>query len=229
MYRRALVSGGASGIGYAIASKFNSEGVKTAIADINFPQPLPTGLYSSLCNIASGSEVDRLFSELHTSFGLPDIIVCNAGIGIHEKLTEGDPEKWATVINTNLMGSLRLIRAFVPSVPENMKCDVVFISSVSAGKTYPYGGIYSATKCALETIAETLRVEEPGIRVTTVAPGVTETNFFKNTISGSREVDENGWGAISPEEVANTVYYAISRPHGVSVNHITLRPTLQTF
>nr|WP_255488012.1 SDR family oxidoreductase [Pontibacter sp. KCTC 32443] len=228
--RKALVSGGASGIGKAIAAKLLEHGVKTAVADLNLPDTLPQEPLYIKSDVVSAPATDTLFTELNRKLGLPDILVCSAGRGVHEKLTEGDPEKWKQVIETNLLGTLRLIRAFVPAMLEKGKGDVVIISSVAAGKAYTYGGIYAATKTALEVVAETLRLEVlPFVRVTVVAPGVTDTAFFENTISGSQTVESIGYGALSPEAVADAVLYALQQPEGVSANHITIRPTAQPF
>lgn len=225
---RAVVSGGGSGIGRAIACRLLAEGVPTAVADLRFPDDLPQGLLQVTCDVGNGPAVDALFARVHDTIGAPTILVCCAGQGIHETLTEGDPEKWRRVIDTNLLGALRLVRAFVPGMLAGGRGDVVLLSSVSARRAYPYGGVYAATKAALEVVAETLRLEVlPTVRVTTVAPGVTDTPFFEHSISGSHTVEGIGVGSISPEDVARAVLFALTQPEGVSLNEITLRPTAQ--
>jgi NADP-dependent 3-hydroxy acid dehydrogenase YdfG len=165
----------------------------------------------------------------HT-LGTPDILVCCAGRGIHEKLTEGDPEKWRQIVDVNLMGALRLVRAFVPGMLAQGSGDVVFVSSVAAGQAYPYGGVYAATKTALEVVAETLRLEVlPTVRVTVVAPGVTDTAFFEHTVSGFHTAADLGYGSLAAADVADAVLYALQQPPGVSINHLTIRPVRQPF
>ena len=228
--RRALVSGGHSGIGLAIAKKLQALGVHTAVADIAPANNTTANIFSFTCDITQATAIDQLYHNVKEAIGTADILISNAGQGIHEKLTEGDPEKWKKVIELNLLGALRLVRAFVPGMLAAGGGDVVFISSVSAGQAYPYGGIYAATKSALETVAETLRLETlPTVRVITIAPGVTDTNFFKNTVSGFHTAADIGFGALSPETVADAVIFALSQPRDVSVNHLTLRPSLQPF
>ncbi|WP_345161005.1 SDR family oxidoreductase [Pontibacter saemangeumensis] len=228
--RKAVVSGGGSGIGRAIVGRLSAAGAHIAVADLHLPPGLPASTHPFMCNVASAADIDALFSGVQEKVGTPDILICSAGRGIHEKLTEGDPEKWREIIDTNLLGALRMIRAFVPGMLAAGAGDVVLISSVSAGQAYPYGGIYAATKSALEVVAETLRQEVlPIVRVTVVAPGVTDTPFFKNTISGFHTAEDIGYGAIAADDVAEAVLYALSKPPGVSVNHITLRPTAQPF
>lgn len=228
--KKAVVSGGGAGIGRAIAEQLTQNQVTTAIADLHFPEEAPNNAFPYTCNVTDATAIDNLFSQVQQQLGTPDILVCSAGQGIHEKLTEGDPAKWQHVININLMGTLRMIRAFVPGMVEAGHGDVVLVTSVAAGQAYPYGGVYAATKSALQTIAETLRQEVlPTIRVTAIAPGVTDTSFFENTLSGYQSVESIGYGALSASQVADAVLYALRQPPGVSVNHMTLRPTAQVF
>ena len=227
--RIALVSGGSSGIGKAITSTFSAQNATVFNADIKAPEPNSKGNFIS-CDITQASEIDRLFQQLHGQNSLPDILVCNAGKGITEKLTEGDPEKWRKVFDLNVLGALRLIRAFVPPMLEKGFGDVVFISSVAAGKAFTYGGIYAATKSALETIAETLRLEVlPTVRVFTVAPGVTDTGFFENTVSGFQTAGSIGYGALPPSTIAEAIVFALNQPRNISLTNLTLRPSPQPF
>ncbi|HEY4649883.1 MAG TPA: SDR family oxidoreductase [Pontibacter sp.] len=228
--RRALVSGGASGIGRAIAVKLQQQGVTTAVADLSLPENKPDSVYHFKSDVAAAPAMATLFSEVQEQIGPPDILVCSAGRGIHEKLTEGDPDKWQQVIEVNLLGALRMIRAFVPGMLQQGYGDVVLVSSVAAGQAYSFGGVYAATKSALEVVAETLRLEVlPAVRVTVVAPGVTDTAFFENAVSGSQTVERIGYGAIAPEVIADAVLYALQQPAAVAVNNITVRPVAQPF
>jgi NADP-dependent 3-hydroxy acid dehydrogenase YdfG len=227
--RIALITGGSSGIGLATANVFSSLNIKVVSADIKDPdQSRPEVFYFNV-DITSQQEINSLYQNVNNVIGSPDILICNAGQGIHEKLSEGDPEKWAKIIEVNLMGVLRIIRAFLPDMIMKKSGDVVFISSVASEKNYEWGGIYSATKSAIESIAETLRIEVlPDIRVTTIVPGVVDTEFFKNMIGGGYTPKDIGWGALSPEEVADAIVFAISRPKGVSLNKLIIRPSAQT-
>jgi len=228
--KKAVVSGGGSGIGRAIATRLAQHGVVSAIADIHLPADLPGGTIPITCDVSDATAIDSLFQAVQQQLGVPDMLVCSAGVGIHEKLTEGDPAKWQRVIEVNLMGTLRMIRAFVPGMLEAGTGDVVIISSVSAGQPYPYGGVYAATKTALQVIADTLRQEVlPSVRVSVVSPGVTDTAFFDNALAGGQSIESIGFGALPSEQVADAVLYALRQPPGASVNNITLRPVAQAF
>ena len=225
----ALVTGGSSGIGYAIAKKLSSVGIKVIVADLSEKKEEENIIFRK-CNVSEGSDVDSLFSWINDNYGHPDYLILNAGQGIQEKLTEGDPEKWQNVIHTNLMGPLRFIRAFTPNMLARKKGNVVFISSVSANQPHPYGGIYAASKTALEVIAETLRLETiPDLNVTVISPGIVDTEFYRNQISGNNSVEQMEMGAISAEEIAEDVWYALNKKQGTSINKIITRPTLQNF
>ncbi|MDT0689005.1 SDR family oxidoreductase [Salegentibacter sp. F188] len=228
--RKALITGGSNGIGCAIAKKFSSENFRTVIADIKNTETDEENIFFCRADVSRSSDIDHLFKYTTETIGDPDVLVINAGRGIQELLTEGDPEKWQEVININVMGALRIIRAFVPAMLEKKQGNVVFISSVSANQPHPSGGIYSASKTALEVIAETLRLETlPHINVTVISPGITNTKFFENQISGHTSVEGLDMGFISPEDLAEDVFYAISRKNNRSINKIITRPLKQIF
>lgn len=225
----ALVTGGSNGIGRAIVKKLANAGIKVVVADLHKNEVESAEIFRK-CDVSRKEDIAELFSWMQQNTGLPEILVLNAGRGIKEKLTEGDPEKWQYILNVNLMGALRCIRAFVPEMLEQEQGHVVFISSVSANQPHPYGGIYSASKTALEIIAETLRQETlPSVKVTVVSPGIVETDFFKNQVSGATSIEEIGMGSISAEEIAEDVWYALSKKNGSCINKITTRPVLQTY
>lgn len=226
----AVVTGGNSGIGKAIAEKLSHCGIKVLIADVAASGEENPDISFKKCDVTNAGQVQAFFDWAITKHGYPDYLILNAGQGIQEKLTEGDPEKWENIILTNLMGPLRFIRAFTPQMIENKAGNVVFISSVSANQPHPYGGVYAASKTALEVIAETLRLETiPDINITVVSPGIVDTSFFRNQISGDTNIEEMGMGSISAEEIAEDVWYALSKKKGTSINKIITRPTLQNF
>ena len=226
----ALVTGGSSGIGKAIAERLSNEAVTVIVADLTEAREQNENIKFRKCDVSKAEDIDDLYSWITKSFGHPDILILNAGRGIQEKLTEGDPEKWKSVLDTNVMGALRCVRAFTPNMITKKNGNVVFLSSVSANQPHPYGGIYAASKTALEVIAETLRLETlPHINVTIVSPGIVDTAFYEHQISGNNSVEKMGMGAISAEEIAEDVWYALNKKKGTSINKIITRPTLQNF
>lgn len=226
----ALVTGGSSGIGKAVVERLSGNGIKVVNADIKIPENKTAGTFFRKCDVGNSKDIDDLFTWIKDNLGIPEILILSAGQGIQEKLVEGDPEKWQQVINTNLMGPLRCIRSFVPEMLKNKTGKVVLISSVSANQPHQYGGIYSASKTALEVVAETLRLETlPDLKVIVVSPGIVETDFFKNQLSGNANVKDMGMGAISPREIADDIWYAINKKKETSITKIITRPIKQSF
>lgn len=223
--RIALITGGSSGIGNAVVHRLAQENFRIVSADIVPPPDEKDNVHYIQCDVTKGYDVDQLHTKIITEIGCPDVIVLNAGQGIHELLTDGDPEKWQQVMDLNVMGVLRCIRSFVPLMQKNKKGNVVFVSSVAADKAYTYGGVYSATKAAIEAIAETLRLEVlPDIRVITIRAGATATSFFEKANHTSAYAE-----TLAAKDIADDIWYAINKPAGTVINTIITRPAKQEF
>lgn len=222
-----MVTGGSSGIGKAVVSAFHQNQVELCYADITAANEQETGQFVQ-ADLTKPHEVESFCNECTKRIGTPDILVLNAGRGIRQTLEEGDPAQWEYIIQLNVLSALRLIRHFLPAMKKKEHADVVLISSVSSFHPYPTGAIYSATKAAVENIAEVLRLENlPQIRVTTLAPGVVDTNFFRNNIDGTDDVESLNMGAVQPEEVADAIIYCLTRRRDISINYMVIRPTQQ--
>lgn len=221
--KAALVTGGSNGIGYAISLKLATNGIYVFIADVVPPERTHPNIKFIACDVTGKTDIDNLYATLAAHSRLPDILVLNAGKGIHEKLTEGDPEKWTSVISLNIMGALRCIRAFVPAMEKKPHADIVFVSSISAFQPYAYGGIYGPSKAALEMIAQTLRLEiSPDVRITIVSAGLTLSSMTK----GSASYDH---AALSADDIADDVWYALGKHRKSVINKIVTRPFDQDF
>jgi len=222
-----LVSGGSSGIGKAICDKFLYE--KAVVINADSQAPLKNSSAHFIpCDLTKDEDIKHLYEKMEDEFGIPNILILNAGIGIHEKLSEGDPKKWQDVFNVNTFGALRLIRAFIPQMINKGHGDVFFISSISAYFPYNFGAIYSASKSALSTIAKTLQKEVKGIlRVMIVYPGVVDTPFFDRLKDNEVSVDKIGIGAISPDDIANMVYFLHQLPKEIYVPEVSVLPIQQ--
>lgn len=222
-----LVTGGASGIGEAIWERLSEEGFAVTITDIQKSHSASCLFYR--CDVRKRRQINHLYDWVIKNIGVPDILILNAGVGIKEKLAEGDPEKWQKVMDVNVMGALRVLRAFLPQMLERKSGHIIFISSVSANQPHLYGGIYSASKTALDVIAETLRLETlPHLKITTISPGATDTSFFKNQVAGVSHADYN-LPLMLPEDIAEDVLYAINRNSHRTINKIITRHVAQEF
>lgn len=225
--RSALITGGASGIGLATAKVLAGNGAEVALADVHSPRrELPQHIRHFNTDLRRQDDVDQLRESLD---GPVDILILSAGLGVHQKMGEGDPDKWQNALDVNVMGALRVIRAFTPAMQhQEHGGDVVILSSVAAERQYEWGGVYSASKAALGAIAETLRLElQPKVRVTNILPGVVDTPFFQNMIGGGPTVKSIGWSALAADDVAEAVHWVLTRPRHVAVNTLVMRPAAQ--
>jgi NADP-dependent 3-hydroxy acid dehydrogenase YdfG len=224
----ALITGGSNGIGKAISLKLSEQKITVVNADIIAPEMSNNYLIYRYCDVTQRKDIDDLFLWMSKNTGLPDTLIINAGRGIHEKLTEGDPEKWFDIIQVNVMGALRFIRAFVPPMQIKKQGKIIFISSVAADKIYSYGGVYSATKAALEVIAETLRAEtDSSINITVIRAGITDTDFFKN--HPAKTANAIGQGSLHPMDIAEQIWHVINKRDGAQIQKITIMPKEQSF
>src|SRR5690606_34103820 len=219
--------GGSSGIGKAISANLLKKGYSVINADIKIPDNNNGEDFIS-CDITKAKDIANLYSHVLSQYGIPAVLVSNAGQGIHEKIAEGDPEKWARIIDINLMGSLRLLRSFLPDMLRVRGGTVIFISSTAVKQAYPYGGIYAASKTALNVIARTLQLEvEDALRVSVISPGVVDTAFFKNMVSSGHTVEDIGWGSLSAQHVADLISTILNLPPSVKLPEVTISPIKQ--
>ena len=232
--RRALVTGASSGIGAATARALSAAGARVVLV-ARRPERL-----SEVARDCPGSETvvldvrDALAADRELSRFEVDVLVLNAGLSIGmERLPEGSPEDWAAAIDTNVKGVLHTIHAVVPGMVKRGRGDVVLLGSVAGRQVYPGGAVYCATKHATRAIYEAMRLDMAGsgIRFTTVDPGmVGETEFsrirFRGDEGKAKKVYE-GVDAIQPEDVAEAIVWAVTRPARVNIGEIVMWASAQ--
>ena len=162
-----------------------------------------------------------------------DILVNNAGLsrGL-EKFYEDDFNNWEEMIDTNVKGLLYVTNAVVPGMVERMNGHIINIGSVAGHEAYPKGGIYCGTKHAVDAITKSLRMDliDKNIRVSTVDPGLVETNFSNIRFHGDEERAKNVYKGLTPltgKDVAEAVLFIASRPAHVNIGEIIIFPTRQ--
>ena len=162
-----------------------------------------------------------------------DVLVNNAGLARGtDPVQEGDPDEWDEVIDTNVKALLRVTRAVLPGMVRRGAGHVVNLGSVAGRWVYPGGAVYCASKHAVRAINEGLRMDlhGTGVRVTTIDPGMVETEFSEVRFRGDRERAAKvyqGFRPLSPEDVAETLLWCVSRPAHVNVQEVVLYPTAQ--
>jgi NADP-dependent 3-hydroxy acid dehydrogenase YdfG len=170
------------------------------------------------CDVAVWDDQEALAAAALDRFGRIDVAFANAGFGAKRGFLEESPEQWHAMVNTNVLGVAYTIRAVLPHFRDRDAGHFLLTSSVAGRRALP-GSLYSATKWAVCGMGEALRQElaETAIRTTLIEPGMVDTPFFDNRVSD----------ALTAEDIAAAVMYAISQPAHVDVNEILVRPVHQ--
>ena len=180
---------------------------------------------AAACDVAEWDQVKALAATGLEGFGRIDAVFANAGFGAHRGFLEESPEHWRSMVLTNVLGVALTIRATLPHLLERGTGHYVITSSVAGRRTLP-GSLYSATKWAVTAIGEALRAElrqlhdNTTIRVTLIEPGMVDTPFFDNRPGPDR--------ALTDDDIARTVMFALDQPPNVDLNEILVRPTSQS-
>ena len=231
--RIAVVTGASSGIGEAPARALAAAGFEVVAAARRLERC--EELAAQIGGRALRLDVTDPGSVAELAEAVPDaaVLVNNAGgaLGL-EPIAEADEEKWRAMYESNVMGVMRVTRALLPAMVKSGNGHVVVVGSVAGSEVYPGGGGYTAAKHAAHAVAETLRIELLGqpVRVTTIAPGLVETEFsivrFDGDEGKAAKVYE-GLEPLSAEDVADAIAYAVTRPPHVDVDFMSIKPTAQ--
>lgn len=165
------------------------------------------------------------------TFGRVDVIFNNAGVMPLSPMNALKVEEWDKMINVNVFGVLNGIAAGLPVMEAQGSGQFINTASIGAHTVVPTGAVYCATKYAVWAISEGLRQESPAIRVTTISPGVVETELGSDITESSAKdaLQEFRKSALTPDAIASAVLYAVSQPDDVDVNEIIVRPTASAF
>lgn len=225
MKKIALITGATSGIGEACARKFAEGGynlILTArraekLAEIKAQlEAEGTKVRTLVFDVRDAETAKQAIDSLEAEWQTIDVLINNAGLALGpEKEYEGDPEDWNTMIDTNIKGLLTMTRLIVPAMIERNEGHVINIGSVAGDAAYAGGNVYCATKAAVKTITDGLRIDvaESAVRVTNVKPGLVETNFSNVRFHGDNARAENVYKGIVPltgADIANVAFYAAS-------------------
>jgi NADP-dependent 3-hydroxy acid dehydrogenase YdfG len=238
-----FVTGASSGIGAATALAFAAEGARLLLAARRIEKQarvaaaaLERGaeaVHTIILDVRDREAVQQTIASLPAEWGAIDVLVNNAGLSRGmDKLYQGQIDDWEEMIDTNMKGLLYVTRAVVPGMVERGRGHVVNLGSTAGEITYPGGAVYCATKAAERAINDGLREDVLGtpIRVTSVDPGMVETEFSRVRFRGDTERAANvykGVQPLTPEDVADTILWAVSRPAHVNIARITLTPVQQ--
>lgn len=222
----ALITGGGSGIGAAVARRLLDTGWRVTVTGRGeerlrrFAKELgePGELLTLTGNAAEYDDVTTAVERTLAEFGRLDTVVANAGFATGDSVAEGDPAGWTDMVLTNVLGPALLIRASIDALKET-RGRIVLVGSVAGFVPTP-GNIYGATKYAVTGLAENTRrqVTDWGVGVTLIAPGRVETPFWDSL--GSLPPGH----LLTADQLADSIVWALEQPAGVDVNTVVVRP-----
>jgi 3-hydroxy acid dehydrogenase/malonic semialdehyde reductase len=232
--KKAIVTGASSGIGAATAKALAEEGARVAIGARRLDRlaELGQGFVALELDVSDpDSAASFVASAVHRLDGL-DILVNNAGLALGRDLfDESSEDDEEIVLETNVHGLIRMTRLCLPHVAEGGH--IVNIGSVAGRQAYERGALYVTSKFAVRGFTYALREDLLGrpIRLTTVDPGLVETNFSRVRYRGDEEAAAKvyeGVEPLTPEDVAECVIFAVTRPQHVNVDEIVVKALAQS-
>ena len=242
MKRIALITGASSGIGEACARKFAEGGydlILTArraekLAELNAElEAEGTKVKTLTFDVRDAEAAETAVDSLEPEWRKINVLINNAGLALGlDKEYEGDPDDWNTMIDTNIKGLLTMTRLIVPGMVERNEGHVINIGSVAGDAAYAKGNVYCATKAAVKTITDGLRIDlaETAVRVTNLKPGLVETNFSNVRFHGDNQRADNVYKGITPltgADIADVAFYAASAPKHVQIAEVLILATHQ--
>ena len=240
MKKTALITGSTSGIGRATAKEFAKHGIKLILCgrrqnrlnSVKKALEKDTDVHTLNFDVRNKKEVFDAINSLPEEFKQIDILVNNAG-NAHglDPIQNGSLEDWDAMMDINVKGLLYVSKAIMPQMTERQSGHIINIGSSAGKEVYPKGNVYCASKHAVIAITDGMRIDlNPyNIKVTAINPGLVETEFSKVRFKGDKIADSvyKGYKALQPEDIAEIIFFAISRPSHVNIADLLVFPTAQ--
>jgi serine 3-dehydrogenase len=238
-----FITGGSAGIGKACATLFAEAGANLLLAArrIDRVKKLSEELRKLhkvkteeiKLDVRNYEEVSKTLSSLDEQWKQIDILVNNAGLARgFNKIHEGKIEDWDEMIDTNIKGLLFVTRQVLPKMVERKNGHIINIGSIAGHETYPSGNVYAATKFAVNALSKSIRMDilDKGIRVSSIDPGLVETEFSLVRFSGDENRAKSVYKGLIPltaMDIAETILFCATRSDNVNINEIIITPLAQ--
>ena len=231
--KRAIVTGASGGIGAATTASLRAEGAKVAVGARRADRL--DGDFVHELDVTEPESCSRFAAAAVEAFGGVDILVNNAGLALgREPIWESTEEDEETILETNVHGVIRMTRLCLPHMEDGGH--IVNLGSVAGLWAYPNGALYCVSKAAVEMFTRALREDLLGrpVRVTTVSPGLVETEFSRVRFRGDEEKaaavydDLAVGGPLRAKDVADCILFAVTRPMHVNVDEIVVMALSQS-
>lgn len=243
MQKTAIITGATSGIGRSCAIRFAKEGHRLiitgrrrerlqSIAD-ELTSTYNVPVFVAPMDVTKRNLVNKAIDSLPEEFRKIDILINNAGLALGlNTINEGNPDQWEIMIDTNIKGLLYVTHATTPLMIANGKGHIINIGSIAGKEAYSSGNVYCATKAAVDSLSKAMRIDllTKNIKVTQVAPGAVETEFSMVRFSGNEDAAKavyQGFKPLTPDDVADVVYYVTTLPAHVNINDLLIMPAAQ--
>jgi NADP-dependent 3-hydroxy acid dehydrogenase YdfG len=235
-----FITGASSGIGEACAKAFAAEGAKLVLCARRFDrlQALAKSLsvpsHTVKLDVTDRAAVEQAVASLPQDFRDVDILINNAGLsrGL-AKFQDGSLDDWEEVINANIKGVLYVTRALVPGMIARERGHVINMGSVAGHYAYQNGAVYCLSKAAIKSLTESLKQDLFGtpIRITSVDPGLVETEFSIVRFGGDTERAKKVYEGVTPmtaDDIAETILFCATRPPHVNINFVVMMAVAQS-
>ncbi len=239
--KTAFITGATSGIGKATASLFAQNNIRLILCGrrtkrlIQLKEDLSklTDVTTLQFDISNKKEVFKAIDLLPTDFQKIDILINNAG-NAHglSTIQDGDLNDWDAMIDINVKGLLYVSKAIIPKMVDRNEGFIVNIGSIAGKEVYPNGNVYCASKHAVNALNKAMRLDlnKHNIRVSAIHPGAVETEFsevrFKGNVEKAKKV-YSGFKALQAKDIADIIYFVISRPYHVNIEDLIVYPSAQ--
>ena len=234
--KTAIITGATSGIGMATAKLFAKNGVKLILCGrredrlkkLSEELSALTDIHTLTFDIRNRDEVFKAIQLLPKHFSEIDILINNAG-NAHgmDPIDEGNIEDWDAMLDINVKGLLYVSKAIIPKMIERKSGHIINIGSTAGKEVYPKGNVYCASKHAVDAINQGMRLDlnGKGIKVGAINPGLVQTEFREVRFKGDSEKAEKvyqGYTPLKPEDVADIIWFAVTRPPHVNIADLTV-------
>ena len=240
MTKIALITGATSGIGEATAYEFAKQGINLVLCGrrlerLNTIQKALerlTHVHTLNFDVRDKNDTLKAIASLPEDFNQIDILINNAG-NAHglDPIQTGDTDDWDAMMDINVKGLLYVSKAVIPQMTERQSGHIINIGSSAGKEVYPKGNVYCASKHAVLAITEGMRIDlNPfGIKVGAINPGLVETEFSQVRFKGDSVADNvyKGYKALQAKDIADIIYFAVSRPPHVNIADLLVFCTAQ--